>query len=71
MMISQYFTVAPYPTRRASQPLPHFLERADARDFRDSPDRLAAVCESHRFVPVPELTSNSFKSRAPGVTTIA
>ena len=40
------------PTRRASQPLPHFLERADARDFRESPDRLAAVCESHKFVPV-------------------
>ena len=42
-MISQYFTAAPYPTRRASQPLPHFPEHADARDIRGSPARLAAV----------------------------
>ena len=51
-MISQYFTAASYPTRRASQPLPHLRERADARDIRGRPDRLAAVCESHKFVPV-------------------
>jgi len=51
-MIFQYFTAAPYSTRRASQPLPHFLERADARDIRGSRDGLAAVCESHKFVPV-------------------
>ena len=52
MMISQYFTAEPYPTRRASQPSPHFPEGADARDMRGSRDRLAAVCESHKFVPV-------------------
>src|SRR5437764_566504 len=50
-MISQYFTAAPYPIRRASRTLPHFPERADARDIRGSPDRLAEVCESHKFVP--------------------
>ena len=37
--------------------------------FHGIQDRLAAVCESHRFVPAPELTSNSFKSWPPGVTT--
>jgi hypothetical protein len=35
-----------YPSRRASQPLPEFPERADAQDIRGSRDRLAAVYES-------------------------
>jgi hypothetical protein len=38
-MISQDFTAAPYPTRHASQTLPHFPERAGAQDIPGSPDR--------------------------------
>jgi hypothetical protein len=59
-MISQYFTAAPYPTRRASQPLPHFPERADARDIRGSPDRPAAVFACRKFVPA--LRSQAIRS---------
>jgi hypothetical protein len=67
MMICQYFTAAPYPTRRASQLLPHFPERADARGIHGSPDRPATVCESHKFVPV---RLNGKFGRAPMRTSI-
>ena len=49
-MISQYFT-ARYPTRRASQPLPHFLERLDARDIRGSPDHPVPFCSTSNCQP--------------------
>jgi hypothetical protein len=51
-MISQSLTCAPYPTRRASQPLPHLPEHVDARDIRGSPDHLATAFVSRKFVPV-------------------
>ena len=48
-MISHYFTAPRYPTRRASQPLPHFLERLDARDIRGSPDHLVPFCQHEQL----------------------
>jgi hypothetical protein len=51
-MISQYFTGSLSPTRRASQPLLHFPERADAKDIRVNLCHLAVLFVSRRFAPV-------------------
>jgi hypothetical protein len=64
MMISQYFTAAPYPTHRASQPLPHFPERADARDIRGNRDHLAAVFASRLPRAVGRRSPGNFGSKS-------
>jgi len=48
-MLSQYFTGSLSPTRRASQPLLHFSERADAKDIRVNLCHLAVLFVSRRF----------------------
>ena len=67
-MISQYFTAAPYRTRRASQPLPDFPKRANAAQSRQFEDPCTGIstkaCRAPLRTPKPVISPRLLTSLA-------